>query len=322
MIAVWSLCPSNSSSPLNKLVVVDGYTVNPGDHSWDGFRAVADIEVYDRTPASSVVERTRDADLVITNKVRFPLEVLRQLPRLRYIGVSATGYDIVDVKAARERGIAVTNVPAYGTASVAQAAIALLLELCNRVQLHSDAARSGEWSRNPDWSYAKTPLTELAGKTMGIVGFGRIGQQVAKIAEALGMRIISTRDRSLDEIFLTSDVISLHLPLTPETRELVNAARLARMKPSAILINTARGLLVNEQDLADALNSGRIAGAGLDVLTTEPPVDGSPLLAARNCIVTPHNAWATKEARARLLTTVLENVRAFLDGRPRNIVNG
>lgn len=307
---------------MNKLVVVDGYTVNPGDHSWDGFRTVADIEVHDRTPASLVVERTRDAELVITNKVRFPIEVLQQLPRLRYIGVSATGYDIVDVKAARERGIAVTNVPAYGTASVAQAAIALLLELCNRVQLHSDAARSGEWSRNPDWSYAKTPLIELAGKTMGIIGFGRIGQQVARIAEALGMRIISTRDRSLDEIFLTSDVISLHLPLTPETRELVNAKRLEQMKPSAILINTARGLLVNEQDLAEALNTGRIAGAGLDVLTAEPPVNGSPLLAARNCIVTPHNAWATKEARARLLTTVLENIQGFLNGTPRNIVNG
>jgi glycerate dehydrogenase len=307
---------------LNKLVVVDGYTVNPGDHSWDGFRALADIEVYDRTPPALLVERARNADLVITNKVRFPLEVLQQLPRLRYIGVSATGYDIVDVKAARERGVTVTNVPAYGTASVAQAAIALLLEICNRVQFHSDAARSGEWSRNPDWSYSKTPLIELAGKTMGIIGFGRIGQQVARIAEALGMRIISTRDTSLDEIFRTSDVISLHLPLTPKTRELVNAARIEQMKPSAILINTARGLLINEQDLAGALNSGRIAGAGLDVLTVEPPVDGSPLLSARNCIVTPHVAWATKEARARLLTTVLENVQGFLDGTPRNIVNG
>jgi glycerate dehydrogenase len=307
---------------LNKLVVVDGYTVNPGDHSWDGFRAVADIEVYDRTPAPLLIERARNADLVITNKVRFPLEVLQQLPRLRYIGVSATGYDIVDVKAAREQGITVTNVPAYGTASVAQAAIALLLELCNRVEFHSDAARSGGWGRNPDWSYVKTPLTELAGKTMGIIGFGRIGQQVARIAEALGMRVISTRNESLDEIFRTSDVISLHVPLTPETRELVNAARLAQMTPSAILINTARGLLVNEQDLAGALNAGRIAGAGLDVLTVEPPVDGSPLLSARNCIVTPHVAWATKEARARLLTTVLENVQGFLDGTPRNIVNG
>jgi len=307
---------------LNKLVVVDGYTVNPGDHSWDGFRAVADIEVYDRTPAPLLIERARNADLVITNKVRFPLEVLQQLPRLRYIGVSATGYDIVDVKSARERGVTVTNVPAYGTASVAQAAIALLLEICNRVQLHSDAARSGEWSRNPDWSYSKTPLIELAGKTMGIIGFGRIGQQVARIAEALGMRLISTRDASLDEIFRTSDVISLHLPLTPKTRELINADLIEQMKPSAILINTARGLLVNEQDLAGALNSGRIAGAGLDVLTVEPPVDGSPLLSARNCIVTPHIAWATKEARARLLTTVLENVQGFLEGTPRNIVNG
>ena len=307
---------------MNKLVVVDGYTVNPGDHSWDGFRAVADIEVYDRTPAPLLIERARNADLVITNKVRFPLEVLQQLPRLRYIGVSATGYDIVDVKSARERGVTVTNVPAYGTASVAQAAIALLLEICNRVQLHSDAARSGEWSRNPDWSYSKTPLIELAGKTMGIIGFGRIGQQVARIAEALGMRLISTRDASLDEIFRTSDVISLHLPLTPKTRELINADLIEQMKPSAILINTARGLLVNEQDLAGALNSGRIAGAGLDVLTVEPPVDGSPLLSARNCIVTPHIAWATKEARARLLTTVLENVQGFLEGTPRNIVNG
>jgi glycerate dehydrogenase len=306
---------------LNKLVVVDGYTVNPGDVSWDGFRVVADVEVHDRTPPSQVIERTREADLVITNKVRFPREVLQQLPRLRYIGVAATGYDIVDVKAAREQGIAVTNIPAYGTASVAQAAIALLLELCNRVQLHGDAAKSGEWGRNPDWSYAKTPLIELAGKTLGIIGFGRIGQRVGGIAEALGMRVISTRTASLDEIFSTSDVISLHLPLTPETRELVNAVRLAQMKPSAILINTARGLLVNENDLAEALKSGRLAGAALDVLTTEPPVDGSPLLAARNCIVTPHIAWATKEARARLLTTALENLKAFLNGKPQNIVN-
>ncbi len=300
---------------------MDGYAINPNDLSWDGFRAVTDIEVHDRTPPDLVIERARDADLVITNKVRFPAEILKQLPRLRYIGVAATGYDIVDVQAARAQGIPVTNVPAYGTASVAQAAIALLLELCNHVQLHSDAAKSGEWGRNPDWSYTKKPLIELAGKTMGIVGFGRIGQQVAKIAEALGMQVISTRTTTVDEIFRTSDIVSLHVPLTPETRELVNSARLKTMKPSAILINTARGLLVNEQDLANALNAGQIAGAGLDVLTVEPPVNGSPLLSAQNCIVTPHNAWATKEARRRLLQTTLENVEAFLEGNPRNVVN-
>jgi glycerate dehydrogenase len=316
-----------------KLVVLDGYCLNPGDLAWDGLRALAEVQVYDRTPPALVVDRMRDAELAMTNKALMPAETLRKLPKLRYVGVLATGYNIVDVKAAKELGITVTNIPTYGTASVAQFAFALLLELCHRAGMHSDAVRAGEWSRSADWSFWKSPLVELAGKTMGIVGFGRIGRQTARIADAMGMRILAHdavhnepppyeafRWAELDELLAESDVVSLHCPLTPETQGLMNTARLRLMKRSAFLINTSRGPLVVEEDLAQALDRDVIAGAGLDVLNVEPPPD-SPLFRARNCILTPHIAWATREARARLMQIAVENLAAFLQGQSRNVVS-
>jgi glycerate dehydrogenase len=270
---------------------------------------------------------------VLVNKTPLPGHVLQQLPELRYIGVLATGYNIVDVAAARAAGITVTNIPTYGTASVAQFVFALLLELCHNVRLHADAVSAGEWSRNPDWSFWKSPLMELAGKTMGIVGFGRIGRHTGRIADALGMRVIANdtyrgdapvwpefRWAELDELLRESDVVSLHSPLFPDTLGMINARTLALMKPSAFLINTSRGPLVVDQDLADALNAGRLAGAGLDVLSAEPPAADNLLLHARNCLVTPHIAWATREARGRLMDLAVGNIRAFLSGAPRNTV--
>lgn len=317
-----------------KITVLDGYCLNPGDLSWDGFRAVGEIQVFDRTAAEEVVTRAAGAAAVLTNKTPLSRETLAQLPELRYIGVLATGYNIVDVEAARERGIVVANIPIYGTASVAQFVFALLLELCHNVKIHSEAVRAGEWSRNPDWSFWKSPLIELAGKTMGIVGFGRIGRQTGKIADAMGMRVIANdtyhgnepayegfRWAGMEELLRESDVVSLHSPLFPETKGMINAATLAIMKPSAFLINTSRGPLVVDQDLADALNAGRIAGAGVDVLSVEPPAASNPLLSARNCLVTPHIAWATQEARGRLMNTALENLLAFQGGKPRNVIN-
>jgi len=271
---------------------------------------------------------------VLTNKTPLTRETLAQLPALRYIGVLATGYNIVDVAAARERSIVVANIPTYGTASVAQFVFALLLELCHNVKVHSDAVRAGEWTSNPDWSFWKSPLMELAGKTMGIVGLGRIGRQTGRIADALGMRVIANdtyhgdepsyegfRWASLEELLRESDVVSLHSPLFPETKGMINATTLELMKPTAFLINTSRGPLVVDQDLADALNAGRIAGAGVDVLSVEPPAADNPLLSARNCLVTPHIAWATKEARGRLMAAALDNLVAFEGGNPRNMVN-
>ena len=319
--------------PNARIVVLDGYTLNPGDLSWDGLRALGEVVLYDRTPPEAIVERAAGAAIVLTNKTPLSAETLAQLPALRYIGVLATGYNIVDTAAARARGIPVTNVPTYGTASVAQFAFALLLELCHHVGAHSAAAPQ-DWPRSADWCYWRSPLVELAGKTLGIVGFGRIGRQTAKIGDAMGMRIIAhdaVRTNppeyegfawaEVDDLFRQADVISLHCPLTPETKDLVNRERLARMKPSAFLINTARGPLIHERDLADALEAGTIAGAALDVLPVEPPVNGSPLLGARNCIVTPHIAWATGAARARLLDTVVDNIAAFQKGSPVNVVN-
>lgn len=317
-----------------EIVVLDGYTLNPGDLGWDAFLELAPISVYDRTPPELVPERIAGAELVLTNKTPLPAEVLRRSPRLRYIGVLATGYNIVDVEAARERGITVTNVPTYGTASVAQFAFALLLELCHHVGLHSDAVRAGEWSASSDWCFWKAPLAELAGKTMGIVGYGRIGRQAAAIADAMGMRVIAHdalrmdppayagfRWASLEELLAASDVVSLHCPLFPETQGMINRERLRLMKPTAFLLNTSRGPLVVDQDLADALNDSRLAGAGVDVLSLEPPPNGNPLLAAKNCIVTPHIAWATREARTRLMEAAAANLAAFLGGRPRNVVS-
>ncbi len=317
-----------------RIVVLDGYCLNPGDLNWDALRAMGEVEVFDRTPESQVVERAAGATIALTNKSPFSAATLAALPELKYIGVLATGYNIVDVAAARQQGVAVTNVPTYGTHSVAQFTMALLLELAHRAGLHSDAVRAGEWSRNPDWSFWKTPQVELAGKQFGVIGFGRIGRQAALAAAALGMTIaaydanpgdplpgVPFRWLPLDDLIATSDVVSLHCPLFPETKGLINADRLRRMKPSAFLLNTSRGPLVVERDLADALNAGLIAGAGIDVVPQEPPVAGSPLFSAKNCIVTPHMAWATLEARGRLMDIAVNNVKAFLAGAPVNLVN-
>ena len=307
-----------------RLVILDGYCLNPGDLSWDALSQLAQVDVHDRTPPDRVIERAAGAELVMTNKTPLPRDVLTALPSLRYIGVLATGYNIVDAAAARELGITVTNIPTYGTNSVAQFAFALLLELCHHVGMHSDAVRAGEWGSNPDWSFWKSPLVELADKTMGIIGYGRIGRQTGRIAEAMGMRVASfdvgQPASDLDRLLRESDVVSLHCPLTPDNQGLINSARLSLMKRSAFLINTSRGPLVVEQDLAGALNGGMIAGAGLDVLSVEPPVHGSPLFSAKNCVVTPHIAWATHEARERLLVVAVDNVRAFLAGAPSNVV--
>lgn len=316
-----------------KIVVLDGYALNPGDISWAELQSLGECVVYDRTPPDEVIPRSAEAEIILINKVPITREVLAQLPRLRCVGVLATGYNVVDVAAAAERDVAVTNVPNYGTASVAQSAIAHLLHMCHHVAEHSEAVRAGRWSENPDWCFWDYPLVELDGRTMGIVGLGRIGSQAARLAAALGMRVLAydvsppaelpegVSMVDLETLFRESDAISLHCPLTPQTQGLVNRERLALMKPTAFLINTSRGPLVDEQALADALNEGRIAGAGLDVLSEEPPPRDHPLLAARNCYITPHIAWATRAARQRLMAIAVENVRAFLAGRPMNVVN-
>jgi glycerate dehydrogenase len=317
-----------------KITVLDGYCMNPGDLSWDALREFGDLEVFERTHPDDVAERGAGADVILTNKTPIRADVFRRLPDLKYIGVLATGYDVIDIVAARAHGVVVTNIPTYASTSVAQFVIALLLELCHNVKQHSDAVRAGEWRRSPDWSFCMTPLIELAGKTMGIVGFGRIGRHTGKIADALGMPVLAYdtmhgpdpgwpgfRWMALNELLQASDVVSLNLPLTPETRGVINRTSLALMKPSAFLINTSRGPLVVDHDLAEALNAGRLAGAGLDVLSVEPPAEDNPLLTARNCLVTPHMAWATHEARSRLMDMVIENVRCFLSGKPRNVIS-
>jgi glycerate dehydrogenase len=319
---------------LPELVVLDGYALNPGDLSWDALAQITHLTVHPRTAGDEIAARSANAALLLTNKTPLRAALLDTLPQLKYIGVLATGYDVVDTRAARERAIVVTNVPTYGTASVAQFVFAHLLEMCHHVSLHNQAVHAGEWRDNADWCFAKTPLTELAGKTLGIIGFGRIGRKVGEIGHAFGMRVVahSVPEENplpyddfawlpLEDLLRTADVVSLHCPLTPETDGLINAARLSLMKQTAIIVNTARGKLVNNTDLAAALNSGAIAGACLDVLTVEPPRDGNPLLQARNCQITPHQAWATKEARGRLLDIAVENVRAFLAGHPVNVVN-
>jgi len=326
----WGMIRSRSN-----IVVLDGYALNPGDLSWDELRRIGKVDIHDRTPPELVVERARGAEIVLTNKTPLPAATLEMLPELRYVGVLATGYDVVDVDAAASRGVAVANVPSYGTASVAQYTIGLLLELCHRVGAHAESTRSGDWSRSPDWTYWRHPQTELEGKTLGLIGAGRIGVQVGRIASALGMNVLAYHYRrepggrsedgfewaSLEDLLRRADVVSLHCPLTADTRELIDRERLALMKPSAFLINTARGKLLNERDVADALNEGRLAGAALDVLSEEPPAPDHPLLSARHCLVTPHLAWASVEARRRLLDAAVANVRAFLSGRPTNLVN-
>lgn len=317
-----------------KLVVLDGYTLNPGDLSWDALPDGVECQVFDRTAPNELYERAKNADILLTNKTPLMSSILTLLPSLKYIGVLATGYNIVDVAQATRQNVIVTNVPAYGTNSVAQLVFALILELCNHVGQHSEAVRSGAWSRNPDWSFWQTPLIELHGKTLGIVGYGRIGQSVGRLAHAFGMEVIVTSSRppaqqmggerwaTIDELFVQSDIVSLHCPLNTSTKGMVHGARLARMKKDAFLINTSRGGLIVEDDLADALNAERIAGAALDVLSAEPPPESNSLLRAKHCIITPHLAWATREARSRLMSTALNNVVAWLSGRPENVVNG
>ena len=315
-----------------KIVVLDGYGLNPGDLTWNGLEALGELKVYDRTAPEELLERSKDADALITNKTVIAKEDMASLPKLRYIGVLATGYNVVDIDAAKERGIVVTNIPAYSTDSVAQMVFAHLLNITQRVGYYADENRRGRWTANADFCYWDTPLLELAGKKMGIVGFGHIGQATARIAQAFGMEVgvstskeqsalpVGMKKMELDELFALCDVVSLHCPLTPSTKEMVNAKRLNAMKPNAILINTGRGPLVNEQDLADALNEGRIAAAGLDVLSVEPAAEGNPLLSARNCFITPHIAWATKEARIRLMNIAVHNLRSYQEGKVVNNV--
>jgi len=317
-----------------KIVVLDGHALNPGDLSWDALRTIGEVQVFDRTADDQIIARAHDAEIVLTTKTHLSAQTLSELKRTRYIGVLFTGYDVVDVKAARELGVAVTNIPTYGTASVAELTFALVLELFRHVALHSDATRAGEWSRSVDFTFWKTPLIELAGKTIGIIGLGRIGRRVAEIALAFELRVIAAdevrgavpdwsnfRWCEIDELLSQADVVSLHCPLLPQTRGIINARSLALMKPGAFLVNVSRGPLIVERDLADALNKGRLAGAAVDVLSSEPPAPDNPLLHAKNCIVTPHIAWATREARTRLLDAAIANIRAFLDGHPINVVN-
>lgn len=310
------------------IVILDGFTANPGDISWAAIEALGNCKIYDRTGEADVVARAADADIVLTNKTLITQKSLAALPRLRYIGVLATGYNTVDVQAAQQRGILVCNVPEYSTPNVTQAVFALLLELTNRTGHHSQTVHEGRWSASPDFCYWDGELVELAGRTLGIVGYGRIGKAVAAVGRAFGMQILAHHRTasddpqfvSLDRLLSESDVVSLHCPLVPDTKELINAATLAQMKPSAFLINTARGALIHEPDLAAALNTERIAGAGLDVLSVEPPLASNPLLSARNCVMTPHIAWATRNARLRLLEVTAANIRSYLLNRPQNVI--
>ena len=311
-----------------KIVVLDGHTLNPGDLSWDSLRQLGDCEIHARSSAAEILPRAQGAGIVLTNKTPLNAATLGQLPELKYVGVLATGFNVVDVAAAKTRGVVVTNVPAYGTPSVAQHVFALILELTQNVALHAQTVRDGKWTRSPDFCYWDRPLIELNGLTLGIVGYGRIGQAVGALGRAFGMKVITSSRRkvegadtvSLEDLFRQSDVISLHCPLTPETNGLINRERLSLMKRTAFLINTGRGPLVVEQDLADALAAEKIAGAALDVLSVEPPSAQNPLLQAKNCLITPHIAWATRAARARLLDIAVANVKAFQAGAPQNVV--
>lgn len=311
-----------------KICILDGYSLNPGDLDWSPVERLGDVTLFDRTPADKIVERAADADIVLTNKVPFSADTLRQLPRLHFICVLATGYNIIDTEAAARQGVVVANIPAYSTMSVAQMAFAHILNITNHVASYAREVADGKWTNCPDFCFWDSALTELAGKTMGIVGLGNTGMATARIAVAMGMKVVALTSKSadtlpegitpapLDDVLASADVVSLHCPLTPSTRHLINAASIAKMKPSAILINTGRGPLVDEQAVADALNGGHLAAFGADVLSQEPPRGDNPLLSARNCFLTPHIAWATLEARTRLMSTATENVRQFIAGEP------
>lgn len=312
-----------------KITILDGYALNPGDLSWDELQGLGTCEIHDRTPVDQIVARAAEAEVILTNKCPLSAETIAQLPKLKFIGVMATGYNIINTQAAKKAGVVVCNVPSYGTTSVAQHVFALILEHTQNVGAHVAAVREGRWASNIDWCFWDHPLVELEGKTLGIVGYGRIGQAVADLGRAFGMKIIATsrspkegvEQVSVDELFERSDVISLHCPLTAETEGLVNTSRLAMMKPHALLVNTGRGPLIVEADLAAALNAGRIGGAALDVLSSEPPSPDNPLLSASRCFITPHIAWATQAARTRALNTVIANIRAFAAGSPQNVVS-
>lgn len=316
-----------------KIVMLDAYTTNPGDLSWDNFSVLGDLEVYDRTPSDKVIERAKDADILITNKTPITREIIDCLPNLKFIALMSTGYNIVDYVYLKEKGIPVSNIPSYSTDAVAQLVMSFILELSMNVGLHSESVKSGEWSECADFCYWKTPLTELSGKTLGIFGLGKIGRAVAERAKAFGMDIVAYVPRihgdepdyikllPLKEMLNMSDVVSMHCPLTPETEGIVNEDFIAEMKDGAYFINTSRGTVANENALADALNSGKLGGAGLDVLSTEPPMKDNPLLSAKNCFITPHIAWASFETRKRLVGILYDNIRAFIDGKPQNVIN-
>jgi glycerate dehydrogenase len=315
-----------------QIVVLDGHTLNPGDLSWAGLHELGQCQIHDRTSPDDIVRRAQEAEIVLTNKTHLSKETIAQLPKLRYIGVLATGYNVVDVKAAHKQNICVTNIPAYGTVSVAQMVFAHLLNLTQHVAEHGQSVQAGDWSRSRDFCYWNFPLVELAGLTMGIIGLGRIGQTTARLALDFGMKVIyfdveksitphvEAQSVDLDTLFKESDVVSLHCPLTDSNFQLVNEQRLKLMKPTAFLINTSRGPLIDQKALADALNAGKIAGAGLDVLSREPPEADNPLLKAKNCYITPHIAWATRAARQRLMDIALTNIRAFMNGKSQNVV--
>lgn len=321
-----------------KAVILDGYTLNPGDLDWKALLELADFKIYDRTSFSPdevdlIAERAKDAEIIIINKTPITAEVIDQLPDLKYIGVLATGYNVVDIEAAKRRNITITNIPSYGTETVAQATIALLLEICNHVGSHHEAVERGQWENNRDWCFWNHPIIELSGKTMGIIGYGQIGQATARIAQALGMKIVAynrtpkkvietetVRYASLDELYNQADVISLHCPLTEENEGFINQSAMNKMKDGVIIINTARGPLVNEENLADALNQGKVGAAGIDVVSKEPIVSDNPLLTAKNCFITPHISWASLEARQRLLDIAVGNLKGYLRGEPVNVV--
>lgn len=314
------------------IVFLDTYTLNPGDLSWEGIQALGQCTFYERTAPDEVIERCRDTELILSNKVIITNEIMEQLPRLKYVGVIATGYNIIDLKVARKKGIVVTNIPAYSTASVAQLVFSHILHFAQNVAIHAASVTRGEWAKSSDISYRLTPQIELAGKTLGIIGFGKIGQAVAQLGLAFGMPIIyhnrspkqvdfAVQQVELDTVLKKSDFLSINCPLTDDSVGFINANTLKQMKPSAFLINTGRGPLISEQDLADALNNGIIAGAGLDVLATEPPTTDNPLAKAKNCYITPHIAWSTFEARSRCLQIAIDNIKAFMDGNAINVVN-